>query len=544
MNYKDYDITIKNGVLCTPDTDLTVQKGLGHFILEACHKFATNTFQICPFTNASITFHDFKVQSLNLAANLRALCGVQPGDIIMTSMKNSLENSLPIAATFYLNAVTCSLDPSLSIRDCEYLINLAEPKVIFVNADIVENIKAALKNIKKEAKLIVNYDHTQLERNGNLHLQDLLATTDITSGFEPVIVKDPAKTMAAILFSSGTTGLPKGICLNHESVLYVGTLMHELMENPNVFTLCTTFYWISGLGMFIGQFLKGATKVALRKFDILEFCNVCKQYKVEGTFLATSYLSKFLQAKDLINQTPLKAVMAGGMTPTKGQFALMQSTFPQIHFNQGYGMTEFGGPCCAFTANYRSYREQFPESTGVPLAGFTIKIIDTETGKVLGPNERGEICCKSRFSMLGYHKNNTENPFDKEGFIRSGDLGHYDENKMMYISGRSKDMFKYQSWHIVPASLESIIKEHSAVDEAIVFGIPHEEDGFLPSAAITLHKKMIGKIKPEDIANFVEERVADRQRLRGGVYIVTEMPRTPTGKIQRNKVYDMVRAEM
>ncbi|XP_065158134.1 luciferin 4-monooxygenase-like [Atheta coriaria] len=522
MSCKDYDIIIKDGVLCTPGTELNVPKGLGHYIIEGCNKFSKNIFQICQFTNASITYSDFKIQSLNLAANLRHLCGVQPGDIVMTSMKNSLVNSLPVAAAFYLNAVTSSIDPTISARDCEYLINLAQPKIIIVDAEVQEKIEEAIQNLTLKPKLIVNCSQPASESNEHLHLQNLLLSTEISTGFEPVIVKDSNKSMAAILFSSGTTGFPKGICLNHQSVYFAGVTMHELMDMPQVYLLCTTFYWISGLGMFAGQFIKGSSKVALKTFDIHEFSRLCIQNKVEGTFLATSYLSKLLQYKDLVNQTPLKSLIAGGMMANKGQFAVMQSTFPQINFNQVYGMTECGGPICAFTANYRHDIKKFPESTGPPIEGFSIKIVDSETGKILGPNQQGEIYCKSKYSMMGYYRNDVDQAFDKDGFIKSGDLGYYNENKMIFISGRSKDMFKYQSWHIVPASLESIILECDGVDEAIVFGIPHEEDGFLPSAAVTLHKKMRDKIKPEDIANFVAERVADRQRLRGGVYILTD----------------------
>ena len=140
--------------------------------------------------------------------------------------------------------------------------------------------------------------------------------------------------------------------------------------------------------------------------------------------------------------------------------------------------------------------------------------------------------------MQGYYKLDSSEVFDKDGFLKTGDVGYYDEDGYLYVVERIKEMFKYQSWHIVPSAIEAVLLEHKGVKEAAVFGLPGGEDGEVPAACVVLKDGY--SLSEEEIDSFLKERIADRERLRGGITFVKTLPKTPTGKVVRKKVRDSI----
>lgn len=150
------------------------------------------------------------------------------------------------------------------------------------------------------------------------------------------------------------------------------------------------------------------------------------------------------------------------------------------------------------------------------------------------PNVSGEIRIRSSSDafFVGYYHADASDAFDSDGFLKTGDVGYLNEDNCLFITTRIKEMFKYQSWHIVPASIEKVIYEHPAVKEAAVVGIPHPVDGDHPMAIIIL-KEGYSNVNEDDIIDFVNARVLDREKLRAGAKIVADFRRTITGKIVR-----------
>lgn len=164
-----------------------------------------------------------------------------------------------------------------------------------------------------------------------------------------------------------------------------------------------------------------------------------------------------------------------------------------------------------------------------------LQIVDTETEEVLGPNQNGELRIKSECLFTNYYNDNPPDLYDSEGWFKTGDVVHYDEDKCFYIIDRIKEVLKVKSWHVPPALLENVLLTHPAVKAAVVIGIPHKIDGDHPMGIVIL-KEDAGKITPEEIEKYVEERVQDRQRLRAGVRIVDSIPTTASGKVKRNEM--------
>jgi 4-coumarate--CoA ligase len=141
--------------------------------------------------------------------------------------------------------------------------------------------------------------------------------------------------------------------------------------------------------------------------------------------------------------------------------------------------------------------------------------------------------------MKGYYNADSSGTFDKEGFLKTGDIGYYDKDGCFYVIERLKEMFKYLSWHVVPSAIEAVLLEHPAVKEAVVFGFPRsEEEGEVPMACVVLKDKCTAVKK--EIEDFVATRVSDYEKLRGGVVFVEALQKTPSGKLMRKEIRNAI----
>merc|ERR1712150_15906 len=170
------------------------------------------------------------------------------------------------------------------------------------------------------------------------------------------------------------------------------------------------------------------------------------------------------------------------------------------------------------------------------MPGNEIKIVDLTYGRLLGPNEQGEVLVKGDQVMRGYlnRPEATKQAKDIHGFMHTGDIGYYDEDGYFYIVDRLKELIKYNALQVAPAELEAVLLTHPAVADWAVVGISDELAGELPKALVAVKERM--SCSDHDITSHVAERVADYKRLRGGVEFVSSIPKTPSGKILRREL--------
>lgn len=245
---------------------------------------------------------------------------------------------------------------------------------------------------------------------------------------------------------------------------------------------------------------------------------------------------------DNIDTTSLLHFQIGGGPISIDRLLDLRDILPGTYTCQVYGQTEVGGLLTGF--NFTNVRDTLllnykPSSCGRPVPGIEYKVVNTETHKICGQNERGELYVKSKFVMNGYFNMDSSSAFDEDGWLRTGDIVYYDEDHCFYVMDRTKEMLKYKSWHVAPAALELVISNHPAVKQVVVIGIPDEEDGDHPMAIVVLYDDA-ADISDKEIENFVEERVDERQKLRAGVKFTNVIPLTATGKIKRKLIRDMV----
>lgn len=210
----------------------------------------------------------------------------------------------------------------------------------------------------------------------------------------------------------------------------------------------------------------------------------------------------------------------------------MAKQIPQLKVRQYYGMSEGG----TFTAQTDKFCKS--GSVGVLRSGVYAKVINIESGEVVGRNTPGELLFKGPGLMKGYvgDTDSTRSSFDKDGWLHSGDVGFYDKNDEWFIVDRLKELIKYKGFQVPPAELEALILSHPSVKDVGVIGVPDDFAGELPMAFVVKH----GHVSEKEIIDFVATKTSPAKRLHGGVRFVEEIPKNPSGKILRRVLRQMV----
>lgn len=238
---------------------------------------------------------------------------------------------------------------------------------------------------------------------------------------------------------------------------------------------------------------------------------------------------------DKYDVSSLRYAISTAAPLSKETVEAVNKRIPHLTIRQLYGMSEAGTFCEQTDSHCK------PGSVGVIRRGIYGRVIDTETGEVLGPNVAGELVFKSDGIMKGYvgDSDATKATFDKDGWLHTGDIGFYDDDEEFFIVDRLKELIKYNGFQVPPAELEALILTHPDVKDVGVVGVPDESVGELPMAFVVKQ----GSCTEKDIVDFVAARTSAAKRLRGGVRFITEIPKNPAGKILRRVLREMVKSQ-
>ena len=344
---------------------------------------------------------------------------------------------------------------------------------------------------------------------------------------EPVAL-DP-KQGFNIIYSSGTTGTPKGIVMPQEMRW---RQVRALFTSPDtVSILSTPLYSNTTLVVFLPTLASGGKVVLMKKFNTVEFLTLSEREKVTATMLVPVQYKR-LMAEPRFDEFDLSAYQMKFCTSAPFAAELKAEVLKRwpgglVEF---YGMTEGGGSCVL-----RAH--EFPDklhTVGQPMPDHDIRLIDEE-GNEVPTGEIGEIVGRSGTMMKGY-KNQPEKTregewYDSEGnrFIRTGDVGRFDEDGFLTLMDRRKDMIISGGFNIYPSDLEAVVKEHPDVDEVAVIGVASEDWGETPVGVV------VGPRDAEVVRSWANERLGKTQRL-SAVYIVDELPRSAIGKVLKREL--------
>lgn len=335
--------------------------------------------------------------------------------------------------------------------------------------------------------------------------------------------------VSVIMYTSGTTGLPKGAMLTHGNILWNNINAHFAFgaSRDDVILTVAPLFHIGGLNVStIHSFTLGSTLVLMRNFEPGAVLKAFNDYGITHMFGAPAMFLFMSQHDDFDNTNfdQVETFICGAAPPPESLLTLYAER--GVNFCQGYGLTE--------TAPFSSFLT--PEwalkklgSAGQPPMFSDIRIVDADN-QVLANDERGEICIKGPNIMKGYwnRPEATAEAIDSQGWFHSGDIGYLDEDGFLFICDRLKDMVISGGENVYPAEVESVLYKHESISEVAVIGLPDEKWGEAVTAVAALHKGQ--ELTLEQLREFSQSQLA-KYKLPLRLHIVDELPRNPAGKV-------------
>ncbi|KAL1517920.1 hypothetical protein ABEB36_001619 [Hypothenemus hampei] len=433
-------------------------KGLGYEMFQKMQQHKDKTAQFIAKSGTSDTYEELLKRSIRTALHLKTR-NLKRTDVVTLCTYNHENSCVPFIATQFLGLKVASLDPSFTVGEASYLLDMVKPKIVFVVAEAVEMIVESLEKAGVQAEVVVFGE--EIDNSTFTSFASFLEECPNEDVFEPEVVDD--NETAVIFFSSGTTGLPKGICVNHKS-LYNQALMTEycgINQSNQVVLSHSSFYWISAAVFLTCTVVAGSARVICQKFDPKQIWTLLEKYKVTYAYLSPIEVHDmiYVSRPGGLDTSSLQVLIIIGGSLSKEKLLTLRDMLPRTSVFQGYGCTETAGPITMYNLNKVNDRlllYHLPSSCGRPLPGFTYKVVNVDTGEACGVNEKGELRIKSEFCLNGYYNQDSTSAFDEEGWLRTGDVVYYDKDFCFYVVGRIKEMLKYRSWHVQPALLEGV----------------------------------------------------------------------------------------
>nr|XP_037876340.1 4-coumarate--CoA ligase 1-like isoform X1 [Bombyx mori] len=495
-------------------------------------------------TGHKTTFKEILQETVNAASGMKKI-GVKRGDVIAFCGENINEFFIGILSTICCGATVTTLNVMYSEDEINHVLNISKPSMIFGSEIAFKRNLGVFKSLPF-IKNFVQLNGSPVER-GIQTFSSLLLPTD-PNMYEPALEARGDDT-AFILYSSGTTGLPKGVMLTHLNALYTSEVFEhgELnVVDKSCYTLLTIVPWYHAYGLMstINNVLLKNTSVYLSGFNPLQYLKCIQDYKV-NVLLVVPPIVVFLAKAPIVGKFDLSSVnkIWCGAAPLNSE--TINETLKRLPncegIFQGYGMTETSVAATKDINKDGVVRK--PGSGGYVLPGLRAKVVNIETRERLGPYCEGEICFKGPVIMKGYANNKkaTAEITDDEGYLNTGDIGYYDDDGCFFVVDRLKELIKYKGHQVAPAIIERVLLQHSDVLECGVVGAPDELAGELPTAFVV--PKPDVTLTERELLDFTNERLSSTSRLHGGIIFVKEIPKNASGKILRRVLKQRI-AEM
>ncbi|CAG5052925.1 unnamed protein product [Parnassius apollo] len=422
------------------------------------------------------------------------------------------------------------------IDELKHVMGISKPKFVFCSPQAYSVHENHLK-LFLEVKNVILFG--ERKQNDVLLYNDLTTTKSVTlEEFKAVDVKGETDTLF-ILYSSGTSGFPKGVMQTHLNVLAACNLPSTVEPDTSMLVV-TPWYHTMGLIGTLRCFSKGTSLVFMQKFDVESYLNTIELYKISQLTVVPPLLVALCKHQSHHDVSSVKLIYSGAAPLHSDTIKAVRERFPKVKaVLQGYGLTE--STLGVTRDTYEMAHLAKPGGVGYIVKNTVIKIVDIKTGKVLGPNQTGEICVKGVLIMKGYigEEHNSGDYFDEEGFFKTGDIGYYDDDKYFFIVDRLKELIKYKAYQVAPMEIEAVLLKHNGVRDAGVVGMPDAVAGEMPLAFVVPQPG--ANLTDTELQEFVAERLSNPKRLRGGVKFVKEIPKTSSGKILRKNLREMAK---
>lgn len=486
------------------------------------------------FEGKRYSFGDLNERSNRLANALLKL-GVKKGDRVAILQVNCNEYVEAYYATAKLGAIFVPLNFRAKQHELTHMLKHSESQVVLFGkryADMVNDMVKDLPKMKQYICIEGGIDNV-------LDYTEMLAESSPDDVFTDVDEED----VTILMYTAGTTGLPKGVPLRHKSfTVYMLENVQPVdpdVQETNLLTM--PLYHVAGIQAMLAATYGGRTIAIMRQFDTDEWLQTVQKEKANRAMLVPTMLKRIVDHPDFknYNLSSLKVITYGAAPMPFEVIKKAIELFPGVSFINAFGQTETASTITALgpedhviegTEEERDKKlRRLTSSIGRPMPDIEVKIIG-EDGKDLPPGEVGEIVARGARIMGGYWNDaeKTAKTLTKDGWLHTGDMGYKDEDGYIFLAGRGDDLIIRGGENISPEEIENAIYTHPAVDEVAVIGIPDPEWGQEVMAVVVLKKG--ASATDEDISEHCRERLASFKRPRY-VEFIDELPRTSTGKI-------------
>jgi acyl-CoA synthetase (AMP-forming)/AMP-acid ligase II len=495
-------------------------------------------------------------QQINLFAKGLHEIGVEKEDHVAITLPPGPEFVISFFGLAHLGAVIVPLDPQIREQRLRKVLDDAHP-TIMISGRTLEDILEERRTEPSGNIYVINIT----EGNQIMIMQEVM-TKGKMSSFSPQDEKLSPDDLLALLYTSGTTGTPKGTMHSHRSLIspVAATLkMRQLWGRPNIdilgqqlkalgryrgrllraigspmtFLSTTAWHTITGLEVMLQGLLMGDRLVVMPHFHPRQALELIEQENVTILIAVPMAYQVMLRVNGFEGYDTSSLIICGvGTAPCPSQLAEeIENAFGCATYI-GFGTTETGGGIAA--SSLADSDRQRMETVGRPLAGTEVKVVD-EQGKELKPGEVGELLCRSESLMMGYYHapEITDEVLDEEGWYHTGDLARVDHEGYINIVGRKKDLIIRGGKSIYPAEIESYLVAHDMIREAAVIGVPSEMGGEKVLALVIPEEQE--RITPKEILDYCREGL-EVHMIPSDVQLADDFPRAESGKPQKFKL--------
>nr|MDO8135481.1 AMP-binding protein [Candidatus Njordarchaeum guaymaensis] len=499
---------------------------------QAAHRFKNKiSIRMIP-QDHEYTYSNLKNYSDRFASALSDHFNARKGSSIAIITWNSPEYVFSLFGVLKTGASCTLINPLVPTEDVRYIINGAE---IIDTAIVDETVCKKVQDVEGIENLITIGEN---EIEGTETFWNLVQASEPRP---PSVKIDPKNDMAALIYTGGTTGKPKGVVLTHFNLVanalqcaYFGrqpSQVHSAL-GKGVTLIVLPICHISGFTMLLTAIYEGHTNIMTHRFDVQEICEAIDKYKVTKFPVVPTLLSYLINYPDLAKYDFSSIQICGsGAFPLPPEMAKKFEETTHVKVVQGYGLTEM----CAAASTNPIWDPKLikPGSVGIPIVDTDLKVVDPDTEKELPLEEIGEAWWRGPQLMKEYWKapEITRNTL-KDGWLRSGDLVKIDKDGYVYLVERLKDIIKYKGYKIFPDEIESKLQQHPAVMECAVIGIKDPSVGEVVKAFVVLKKQLVGKVAEQEIMDWSREKLGPIKYPRA-VEFCKDIPKSLVGKPSR-----------
>ncbi|MFC2069738.1 long-chain fatty acid--CoA ligase [Chloroflexota bacterium] len=493
---------------------------------QAAEKWPDNT--AFSLGERKLTYRELDEVTSRLAAGLNDL-GVNIGDKVLLFLNNSIEFVIGYYGILKAGGTVATVNPLSRQAELRHQISDTGATAIITGTEfypVIDEVRGGT-----TVKVVVLAGNEKAE--GVVSLEKILKDYPPSP---PEFTVKPKDDTAAIVYTGGTTGLPKGVLLTHYNLIanaMQNAAWFDWNDRDIVIGLLPFYHSWGGCTCINSPVLSGARVIIIPRFNAGELLSTIEREKVTVLYGAASMFTTLVNSPELTeyNLSSLRYVKNGAM-PIPPEIRDKWERVTGIKMVLGYGLSE------ASPEAHNSPQQRIKSATiGIPTVDTEAKIVDEETGEIeLPPGQSGELIIRGPQVMKGY-LNCPEDTLEalRNGWLYTGDLAMMDEDGYFHILDRKKETINYKGYTIAPAELEAVLYEHPAVRECAVIGKPDTFAGEIPKACVVLKSGQTAT--GEEIIAFCAERIAPYKRIRE-VEFIEEVPKTPVGKMLRRVLRD------